>query len=242
MFLESQALKSDFQKYPIALYTDFQINGKGQLGNSWESSMADNLALTLAIPIGNADLVQLNKAISGSILKGVQNFCCVDLKIKWPNDIVVTIGDRADISPSRKVRVSQKLAGILMEVVTIKDVKFLLVGLGVNINQTHWDNLPLATSLRLIEQRTLSRELVANCVIENIGIAISSPVEFVKYYDERLWRVGERVEVVFQNIENAETESIFVKFKAVDAFGRIVLEFDSGEIRVFHHGEARLKY
>ena len=76
---------------PLALYSDDQQNGRGQLGNDWNSEVGKNITMTIAFPIKssqNIDVVQWNKALSVSTLAPIQKQLNEPLFLKWPNDIV----------------------------------------------------------------------------------------------------------------------------------------------------------
>ena len=70
--------------------SDFQKNGRGRLGNSWVST-EKSLYLSIVIPKSyfqlEHTLLSLISAITvHKLLKNIIN--SVDLKIKWPNDIL----------------------------------------------------------------------------------------------------------------------------------------------------------
>jgi len=80
------------------------------------------------------------------------------VKIKWPNDIY--INDR-------------KVAGILIENNIIgNSINSTIIGLGMNVNQTNFINLPKATSLKMYSQQEIP--------ISKIGEAFYSLLE--KWY------------------------------------------------------------
>lgn len=71
----------------------------------------------------------------------VEHYTENDVKIKWPNDILV----------NRK-----KICGILIELNwSVTKVQSAIVGIGINVNQTHFD-LPNASSLRNLSGRVVS--------------------------------------------------------------------------------------
>jgi BirA family biotin operon repressor/biotin-[acetyl-CoA-carboxylase] ligase len=124
--IEQGAMGLANRSLPLALYTDDQQNGKGQRGNVWNGETDKNIAMTLAFPIlstHNIDPVLLNKALSVGVLRPLQNVIREKLFLKWPNDIVTE---------------SKKLGGLLMEITQVNQQKFLLLGVGINVNQLDW--------------------------------------------------------------------------------------------------------
>ncbi|HYQ56854.1 MAG TPA: biotin--[acetyl-CoA-carboxylase] ligase, partial [Draconibacterium sp.] len=80
----------------------YQKNGRGQVGNFWESEAGKNLLFSLILYPAFLDAGKqfyISKVVSLALVE-VLNECIIDVKIKWPNDIYV--GDK-------------KIAGILIE-------------------------------------------------------------------------------------------------------------------------------
>src|SRR5690606_33274418 len=78
------------------------------------------------------------------------------LGLKWPNDVVVTGAG--------------KVAGILCEAVSGADEGFVVVGIGVNVNQGPEDFppdvRPTATSLYAVTGRKISRAALCGAILE----------------------------------------------------------------------------
>jgi BirA family transcriptional regulator, biotin operon repressor / biotin---[acetyl-CoA-carboxylase] ligase len=131
-----------------------QTQGKGQRGNTWEGQPGQNLTFSLVLKPNFLDVSEqffLNMMISNSIRKMLEDYL-PDLKVKWPNDLVV---------PDRG-----KIGGVLIEnIVNSAAWEFAVVGVGLNINQRDFENKK-ATSLSLItggrfELEELFRLLIA---------------------------------------------------------------------------------
>lgn len=115
-----------------------QTQGKGQRGNTWEALPGQNLTFSLVLKPNFLDVSEqffLNMVISNSIRRMLQDYL-PDLKVKWPNDLVV---------PDRG-----KIGGVLIEnIVNSSAWEFAVVGIGLNINQRDFQNKN-ASSLSLI--------------------------------------------------------------------------------------------
>jgi BirA family biotin operon repressor/biotin-[acetyl-CoA-carboxylase] ligase len=106
-----------------------QKQGRGQLGNVWESEAGKNITASLVLypsflPLEKQFL--LSKAISLAIYDLLhKNFPFgADIRIKWPNDIY------AD---------GKKIAGILIEnAVRQSSLQHSVIGIGLNVNQDHF--------------------------------------------------------------------------------------------------------
>jgi BirA family biotin operon repressor/biotin-[acetyl-CoA-carboxylase] ligase len=64
---------------------------------------------------------------------------------------------------------SKKVAGILIENILKPDGSFTsIVGVGLNLNQTIFENLPQATSLKCITGKTYEPELLAQLIKDSL--------------------------------------------------------------------------
>ena len=64
---------------------------------------------------------------------------------------------------------NKKICGILIENV-VKQNRFYesLIGIGLNVNQTDFNNLPMASSLKIISGRLYNLDEVAHVIIKNL--------------------------------------------------------------------------
>ena len=249
--IEQGAMGLANRSLPLALYTDDQQNGKGQRGNVWNGETDKNIAMTLAFPIlstHNIDPVLLNKALSISVLKPLQNVIREKLFLKWPNDIVTE---------------SKKLGGLLMEITQVNQQKFLLLGVGINVNQLDWQNQPKATSLARIQGDAFDRDEVMDAILFSLDDIWKNRKDLQADYSKLLWKIGEQVILEIQSdvrhaasetsaligVGAALTDRIFSVGEQVqgllmdvDQEGRIVIADEHGKLLAFHHGQVRLQF
>ena len=120
------------------VFTSVQTNGKGQRGSQWDSQPFKSLTFSVLLkpsflsPIHAFDLsICVALALSDSLNKLRSGF-----KIKWPNDIYFE---------------DKKIAGVLIENQMNRFVyQNAVVGIGLNVNQLHFDDLSNAISLKQI--------------------------------------------------------------------------------------------
>ncbi|NJW55770.1 biotin--[acetyl-CoA-carboxylase] ligase, partial [Salinimicrobium sp. CDJ15-91] len=76
------------------------------------------------------------------------------LRVKWPNDILSA---------------NQKIAGILIEN-TISEGKVVasVIGIGLNVNQTQFDDLPKAASMKTVSGRDFETEEVLELLLKDL--------------------------------------------------------------------------
>ena len=124
-----------------------QTAGRGRAGRSWHSERAVGIYVTLLLrpklaPV-QAPLLTMMAGLSAYTAIQTHSGLVVDLK--WPNDLL-TCG--------------KKVGGILTEMHAEPGlVRFLIVGIGVNVNQEQFsaELAPLATSLRIESGHPQSR-------------------------------------------------------------------------------------
>jgi len=251
--IEQGAMGLANRSLPLALYTDDQQNGKGQRGNVWNGETDKNIAMTLAFPIlstHNIDPVLLNKALSVGVLRPLQNVIREKLFLKWPNDIVTE---------------SKKLGGLLMEITQVNQQKFLLLGVGINVNQLDWQNQPKATSLARIQGDAFDRDEVMDAILFSLDDIWKNRKDLQADYSKSLWKIGEQVILEIQSDVcraapetsplngvgdgTALTDRTFSVgdqvqglLMDVDQEGRIVIADADGKLLAFHHGQVRLQF
>lgn len=102
--------------------TEHQSSGRGRRGKFWVSPFASNLYLSIAwrFEDGTSVLDGLSLSLAMQLVQSLQRaFNLSDLKIKWPNDIVLK---------------GQKLGGILIDVMgEAAGPCWVVVGLGINV-------------------------------------------------------------------------------------------------------------
>lgn len=103
------------------ILAEFQTNGKGRRGNKW-ISFKGNLFMSVFFEIQNQTcLNKITKINCLIVQKCLQKFTDHKLVIKKPNDILIK---------------QQKISGILQETVFNNKKKFLVIGIGINLNKS----------------------------------------------------------------------------------------------------------
>lgn len=136
---------------------DYQTAGKGQRGNSWESSEGANLLFSFVcyptfLPIRRQFV--LSQLISLSIKETLDEYCN-DISIKWPNDIYWQ---------------EKKICGILIENdLEGCNIGRCICGIGLNVNQERFvSNAPNPISLMQITGKTHERDVILKAILKRI--------------------------------------------------------------------------
>ena len=141
-----------------AVYTFNQTNGKGQRGKVWLSEPEKNLAFSIcffpkSLKVNNQ--FNLNMTISLFLLNTLKSLKIPNLKIKWPNDILS--GEK-------------KICGILNEIkVKGNIIDNIIMGFGINVNQENFENLPNASSLKLIKNINYDLNGLVSLITQNLN-------------------------------------------------------------------------
>lgn len=124
------------------IHAAHQTQGKGQRGNSWEAQIASNLTTSIVLKPSFLELknqfflYQITALACYDLMAELLNNSQYDIKIKWPNDILVN---------------KKKIAGILIEnSITHSTLNYSVIGIGININQLFFKDGINATSLNTI--------------------------------------------------------------------------------------------
>ena len=114
--LAIKKIKTGFTKGIIV--ADYQKKGRGQYGNKW-LSFKGNLFMTIFFEIKkNIKLKKITVQNCKIIKKILLQYFKKNITIKYPNDLLVN---------------KKEICGILQETAFNKNVKFILIGIGINL-------------------------------------------------------------------------------------------------------------
>ena len=128
-----------------------QTAGRGRAANSWQSPRSTGIycSVVLRPAMPPSDVLALSLASGLAVHAAIQQVDSrVDPDLKWPNDVLIG---------------GKKVCGILTEMnAEATRVRYIVVGIGINVNQANFPEELQATSLRLVTGSEWSRvELVA---------------------------------------------------------------------------------
>ncbi|TJY37338.1 biotin--[acetyl-CoA-carboxylase] ligase [Pontimicrobium aquaticum] len=162
-YLRELASKKVLEDFTVAI-AKHQVKGRGQIGSVWNSEKGKNLTCSVFkrnCCVSIDDQFYISMVTSLAIIKTLQLFQVPKLAVKWPNDILSE---------------QKKICGILIEnVIKHQDIEGTIIGIGLNVNQTQFKNLPMASSLKNLTGTLFD--------VEELLVRI---VEHLKYYFEKL--------------------------------------------------------
>src|SRR5437660_1607170 len=148
---DAAALAERGEAHGTIVVAEAQTAGIGRQGHAWHSEDTGGLYLSLILRLNLAprDLPLLTMALGLGVQEAVDRHCGVTTDIRWPNDILLE---------------GRKVSGILVQT---PEVGVQIAGIGVNVNQTSFpeDLATLATSLRLVTGKPLSKEALLDALM-----------------------------------------------------------------------------
>ena len=204
-----------------------QTMGRGQRGNSWSSG--PGLDLTFSVHLRpRALLVDRQFALAQAAALAVRDTVAArlagDVRVKWPNDVLV--GER-------------KVSGILIKNEVIGQlVVAVILGIGLNVNSVDLPAGLMATSLALEmggpqDRMEVLRELLARLQQRWEQVEEGDPA-LGEAYAAHLWQRGRWAAVVIDG------GPALVRPMDVDAHGRLLVEHEDGRLAAY--GLDRLRF
>ncbi len=210
---------------------EFQTGGRGRRGKFWHSPCGANIYMSLKWRFNPKKLIPngLSLAIGIAIHEALIDIGIEDVKVKWPNDIMVK---------------KMKIAGILIEVVAdTSKHSDAIIGVGLNFDMSR----QLGSS---IDQpwtdvcRHLSRKIGRNDVA---GILIAYIIQTLKTFEKEgfhpffsIWDKCDFLKGKTGKVVKSDSRSN-VKFVGISTDGALIVVNDSKERQLIHSGEVSLK-
>lgn len=228
-FLKDLISKQLVENFTIVT-AENQTKGKGQMGSVWNSEIGKNLIMSTLIKNFIFDITKifnLNIAFSLAVINALEERKIPKVSIKWPNDIMSD---------------TKKIGGILIENSIKSDgTIFSVVGLGLNVNQTYFQDLPKASSLALICDAFFDKEELLFSIIENMKLNIISWNEHSdlmwQKYTNNLFKKG--IPMPFQNREKQNFMGII---QGVSSIGKLKILLENDTVSEFDIKEIQLLY
>lgn len=135
-----------------------QTNGRGRSGHTWDAS-SDSITVSMLIKEENGitfneKFLNAITLITSCAVNKVLRRTGLDILIKWPND---------------QVYEDKKLCGILVEAVTVdSNIKGIIIGIGINVNQTSFDTTYPATSLKILTNEIRDIKIYTHMIISEL--------------------------------------------------------------------------
>ena len=163
------------------LWTTTQRQGRGQGNTVWQSQSGKNLTFSMykefkLVKVQNPFV--LSCLVSLGIQAALESLKIPNVHVKWPNDIMS--GDK-------------KVCGILIEnMLKGSSLHASIIGIGINVNQENFENLPKAASMFQIMETTYDLDYVLetclNSIRQKLELLIHSEEQIITLYEASLYR------------------------------------------------------
>ena len=168
----------------------------------------------------------LNAIVSLSIVNTLKKTGLKEVRIKWPNDIMAG---------------NKKIGGVLIEnFIKSKFICSSIIGIGLNINEENFQDLPNATSLFLETNEKMKLKKILNILIQelfkSLNLLNDKQNNFLNMYSSSLWKLN-----IITNFK--QKNNLFkAKVKGISLLGNLILEMSDGSISDFNCNEIKMIY
>ncbi|PZO29744.1 MAG: biotin--[acetyl-CoA-carboxylase] ligase [Flavobacteriaceae bacterium] len=228
-YLKQLSREKKLDNFTIVVANE-QTKGRGQMGSKWVSEVGKNLTFSVLVKnvmIPNEKLFDWNIVVALAVLEVLERHEIQKVSIKWPNDIM------AD---------SKKVGGILIENVLKNGESFdSVVGIGLNLNQTNFEDLPKATSLKSLTNKNYdifeTAEEIVKKIEEKYQQLDKSMTVFWNKYHEKLFKMDKPL--AFEDSKNNRFMGII---QGVTHDGKLQVMLEDDSITFFNIKEIQMLY
>lgn len=229
-FLKKMSQDQELENFTIVL-AETQNKGKGQQGAIWLSEPRKNLITSVLISNTLSDIRDvflLNISVALSIVEALETLNIHSLSIKWPNDIMSE---------------NKKIAGILIENLIKENGKIeSIVGIGLNVNQTNFEDLTKASSLKNITNKDFEIEKILNQIIAELKLNINKILlkqESTLWEDYHKWLFKKGIPMAF---ENEKEERFMGIIQQVNKDGKLEVLLEDDSVKKYGIREIKMLY
>jgi BirA family biotin operon repressor/biotin-[acetyl-CoA-carboxylase] ligase len=153
------------------------------------------------------DQFVISALVSLALIKTLRKVNLSNSYIKWPNDIMSD---------------NKKICGILIEnIVKENYIKDAVIGIGLNVNQTIFNNLPNATSIKNLIGTSCSKDEILKDLVKNLEYYFnkldkSSINSIFEKYEDALFRINKP-----STLKNSKGEVFSGYIKGVSRSGKL---------------------
>ena len=210
------------------VWTENQTSGRGQRNKKWISEPFTSLTFSIYKQFNHLLInpFKLNAVVCLAIINALEKLSIPELLIKWPNDILSE---------------NKKIGGILIENYFNKSkINASIIGIGINLNQEKFENLPKATSLKIITGKKWVSKIILDALVpileEYLFRFDFQDSLILDQYQKKLWR---RNKTVLFKMDGKLHKG---ELKGVDESGMIILQDQSKTISRFNNTQISIQY
>jgi BirA family biotin operon repressor/biotin-[acetyl-CoA-carboxylase] ligase len=203
----SECIENELSLPHAMIIAGEQFAGRGRNARTWSSPPGKGIYATTLVSRPASDLPMVPLAMANIVASYLRDVFAIDVRIKWPNDIVVG---------------GKKIAGILIEARIQEDRVFLLIGTGINVEPVRDDARPNAVTISEVSSRFSGIDAATEAFIEHIDARLAKPFERDDVLEE--WRKlaihksGDRISCVIGD------RTVVGTWDGIDVHGRALIK------------------
>lgn len=211
------------------ILTDNQTGGRGQYNRVWNTQPDKNLTFSLVLqPKQNNRFIVLTLAFALALAEVCEEETRQKFQLKWPNDVV---------------HKGRKVCGLLTEAVyNGNDVDRVVVGIGLNVNQSEFPDELSETALSLyqVKKNEFSRELLLARIFSKLEYYYrlweQGDFQLLKNINKRLIGYGQWAQLT---VDGASLDGEF-KFLGINESGALLVLNKELEVNTFLYEQVRI--
>ena len=206
-----------------------QVSGRGRNNKKWVSPHGKNIYISLAwkSKLLHSQLEGLSLAVATNLVSSLKEFTSSDLKIKWPNDLLIN---------------KKKISGILIETTDSENGLDVVIGIGINVHMDKSEGSEIDQSWGNLEENPSSK-LDRNKIIVSI---ISEMYELFKGYPNSGFKTYRHLFEAHNFLKdklckvNTDKETYEGRVIGINEMGELLIE-KNGEIQHLRYGEVSIR-
>lgn len=229
-FLKELAKKGSLKDYTV-VWAKNQTKGRGQRDGKWQTEPGKNLTFSVLKRMEDFqpnNHFELNMAVSLAVFNTLVQLKVPRLSVKWPNDIMSG---------------SKKICGILIENSIVgTSLKSVIIGIGLNVNQTLFPRNPKASSLYNQTGQMFDLEELLNKLLDNLKAGLGSLENGFGEVIRQEYQLNLFRKEIASTFLSPEGESFNGIIKGVGKEGKLKVALEGNRLVQFDLKEISLQY
>ena len=222
--------KTDASKIAVVL-SEIQTQGRGRRGKFWQSPFGSNIYMSIKWNFDPREVspAGLSLVIGIAVSKALWANGLRDVKLKWPNDVIVSNKKIGGILTEIKTGIANELSAVIGLGINFK----MPAGSGKNIDQP-WTDMCSETNARI------NRNEVVACLINTI---VSYLEEFRSFGFDAFWESWNEIDFLKnkKGVVSTKDGELLAKFNGITDQGALKIITDTGDARILHSGEVSVR-
>ena len=211
-------IKKYIGKKNICMIADQQTSGIGRRGNKWISPKGNiYLSFLFKYDLEIKYHFLFSAVMVNSIINFLNSYVNEKINIKWPNDININ---------------ENKIAGIITEIVKLNDIKYIIIGTGINISVSpkiiDYKTCCLHDYVDSIKSKDVLFNMITSYFDEYEMIIEKKYDKIIDKFRNRMVYLGSKIKIL---LPNGDTQ--YVVLRNLNYDGSLLIEKDGKKENIF---------